>query len=90
MRRRVVITGLGVITSLSETVDGLWDSVCAGESGIGPVKRWDPGALGFPVRFGGECTHFDITKYGLDVREAKRLDRFGMFGIAAAKSRRGR
>jgi 3-oxoacyl-[acyl-carrier-protein] synthase II len=86
MRRRVVITGLGVVTSLSETVDGLWEGLCAGKSGIGPIKRWDPAALGFPVRFGGECTNFDITNYGLDVREAKRLDRFGMFGIAAAKS----
>ncbi|HEY1684403.1 MAG TPA: beta-ketoacyl-ACP synthase II [Tepidisphaeraceae bacterium] len=86
MRRRVVITGLGVVTSLSETVDGLWEGLCAGKSGIGPIKRWNPKEMGFPVWIGGECTHFDITKYGLDVREAKRLDRFGMFGIAASKS----
>src|SRR2546421_603726 len=82
MKRRVVITGLGVITSLGETVDGLWENVCAGKSGIGPITRWD--ASTFPVRFGGECTSFDVTRYGLDKREAKRLDRFGQFGLAAS------
>ncbi len=81
-KRRVVITGLGVITSLGELADDLWENVCAGKSGIGPITRWDASA--YPVRFGGECAKFDITKYGIDVREAKRLDRFGQFGIAAA------
>src|SRR4051812_17704288 len=84
MRRRVVITGLGVVTSLGETVDEYWDALCAGKSGIGPIKRWDPSK--YPVRFGGECTHFDVTKYGIDVREAKRLDRFAQFGLAASVS----
>jgi 3-oxoacyl-[acyl-carrier-protein] synthase II len=82
MRRRVVITGLGVITSLGETVDEYWEALCAGKSGIKTISRWDPSA--FPVRFGGECTNFDVTKYGVDVREAKRLDRFGQFGLAAS------
>jgi 3-oxoacyl-[acyl-carrier-protein] synthase II len=82
MKRRVVITGLGVITSLGETVDELWENLCAGKSGIGPVTRWDFSK--FPVRFGGECAKFDVTKYGVDVREAKRLDRFGQFGLAAS------
>jgi 3-oxoacyl-[acyl-carrier-protein] synthase II len=82
MKRRVVITGLGLITSLGEVVDEVWDKVCAGASGIGPITRWDPGD--FPVRFGGECTGFDVARYGVDVREAKRLDRFGQFGIGAS------
>ena len=82
MKRRVVITGLGVVTSLGEKVDELWENLCAGKSGIGPVTRFDFSK--FPVRFGGECTNFDITKYGIDSREAKRLDRFGQFGIAAS------
>src|SRR2546422_1053654 len=86
MSRRVVITGLGVVTSLGETVDEMWEAVCAGKSGIATIKRWDPAALKFPVHFGGECTHFDVTKYGIDVREAKRLDRFGQFGLAASVS----
>jgi 3-oxoacyl-[acyl-carrier-protein] synthase II len=82
MKRRVVITGLGWITSLGENVDQVWDDLCAGKSGIGPITRWDNSK--YPVRFGGECTKFDVTKYGVDTREAKRLDRFGQFGIAAS------
>src|SRR5216110_921608 len=81
-RRRVVITGLGVVTSLGESVDELWENLCAGKSGIKTVTRWD--ASKYPVRFGGECTQFDVTKYGIDAREARRLDRFGQFGIAAS------
>jgi 3-oxoacyl-[acyl-carrier-protein] synthase II len=83
-RRRVVITGLGVVTSLGEVVDELWEGVCAGQSGIKTITRWDTSK--YPTKFGGECTNFDITKYGIDVREAKRLDRFGQFGLASAIS----
>ena len=81
-KRRIVITGLGVITSLGETVDGMWDALIAGKSGIKTISRWDASA--FPARFGGECTSFDVSRYGLDRREAKRLDRFGQFGLAAS------
>ncbi len=84
MRRRVVITGLGVVTSLGETVDEYWSGLAAGKSGIGPITRWD--ASKYPARFGGECTNFDVTKYGIDFREAKRLDRFAQFGMAASIS----
>ena len=80
--RRVVITGLGVITSLGEAVDEMWDSLCAGRSGVGLITRWD--CSKYPVRFGGECSGFDITNYGIDKRESKRLDRFGQFGVAAS------
>jgi 3-oxoacyl-[acyl-carrier-protein] synthase II len=83
-KRRIVITGLGVVTSLGETTDELWENLCAGRSGIKLVTRWD--ASKYPVRFGGECTNFDVTRYGIDVREAKRLDRFGQFGVAASIS----
>lgn len=83
-KRRVVITGLGAVTSLGETVDEIWEALCAGKSGIGPITRWD--ASKFPTRIGGECAKFDITKYGVDFREAKRMDRFGQFGLAAAIS----
>src|SRR5689334_10267654 len=83
-RRRVAITGLGVVTSLGETIDELWENLCAGKSGIAPVTRFDFST--FPVRFGGECAKFDVTKYGIEAREAKRLDRFGQFGLAASRS----
>lgn len=83
-KRRVVITGLGVVTSLGEVADQVWEAVCAGKSGIRPITRFDTSK--YPVRFGGECTDFDVTRYGIDAREAKRLDRFGQFGIAASIS----
>jgi 3-oxoacyl-[acyl-carrier-protein] synthase II len=80
--RRIVITGLGVITSLGESVNEMWDALCVGKSGIKNITRWD--ASSYPARFGGECTDFDVARYGLDRREAKRLDRFGQFGLAAS------
>src|SRR5947209_6216723 len=80
--RRVVITGLGVVTSLGETADAMWDNICAARSGIAMIRRWDTTA--YPVKFGGECIHFDVTKYGVDPREAKRMDRFAHFGLAAS------
>jgi 3-oxoacyl-[acyl-carrier-protein] synthase II len=88
-KRRVVITGLGAITSLGNTADGMWDAVCAGRSGIGPIKRWD--CSKYPVRFGGECTDFDLTtfaeaasRYSEDRISPKRLDRFAQFALAAS------
>ncbi len=91
VRRRVVITGLGLITSHGENVDEVWDKVCAGESGIGPITRWDVSS--YPTRFGGECTHFDLLKYadeffrlsgGEERLQPKRLDRFAQFALAAS------
>jgi 3-oxoacyl-[acyl-carrier-protein] synthase II len=83
-RRRVVITGMGIVTSLGETVDEMWESLCAAKSGITTITRWDTSKT--PVKFGGECARFDVTRYGIDAREAKRLDRFGQFGMAASIS----
>src|SRR3954471_8308914 len=81
-KRRVVITGLGWITSLGENVEAVWDKLLLGQSGISTIRRWDTSK--YPVRFGGECFDFDVTKFGVDKREAKRLDRFGQFGLAAS------
>src|SRR5690349_7434315 len=84
MKRRVVITGLGWVTSLGEQIDEVWDALVAGKSGIGPVTRFDLSK--YPARIGGECTKFDVTRYGVDAKDARRLDRFGQFGIAASVS----
>ena len=91
-RRRIVITGMGVVTSLGEKVDEVWDKLCAGKSGIGPVTRFD--LKTYPTRIGGECTHFDLMRYadeysrlsGGERLQPKRLDRFGQFAMAASMS----
>jgi 3-oxoacyl-[acyl-carrier-protein] synthase II len=73
---------MGVITSLGESVKDYFDGLCQGKSGIVAIKRWDTST--FPTRIGGECSDFDVTKHGVDFREAKRLDRFAQFALAAS------
>ena len=80
-KRRVVITGLGCITALAESVDGLFAALCGGKSGISAIESFD--TTGYPVRFGGEIKNFDPIKY-IDQRESKRMDRFTQFALAAA------
>ncbi|MFP6650229.1 MAG: beta-ketoacyl synthase N-terminal-like domain-containing protein, partial [Pirellulaceae bacterium] len=80
MKRRVVVTGLGVITSLSQQVDALWDLVLAGESGIHLLESVDRSQ--FKVQFGGDVYDWDPSRY-LSEKEAKRVDRFSQFAIAA-------
>ncbi len=81
-KRRVVITGLGCITALGESADGVFSALCEGKSGISLLESFD--ASMYPVRFGGEVKDFDVTKY-IDYRDSKRMDRFTQFGVAAAK-----
>ncbi|MCK4752424.1 MAG: beta-ketoacyl-ACP synthase II [Planctomycetes bacterium] len=81
-KRRVVITGLGCITALSESVDELFNALCEGKSGISPVESFD--ITDFPVRFAGEVKNFEPTKH-IDHRTSKRMDRFTQFAVAAAK-----
>ena len=80
-RRRVVITGLGCVTALAESADGLFRALCAGKSGVSTIESFDTSA--FAVKFGGEIKSFDVTNY-IDQRESKRMDRFAQFAIAAA------
>ncbi len=80
-RRRVVITGLGCVTALSESVDELFTALCEGKSGVSVIESFDASA--FPVHFAGEIKQFDVTKY-IDRREAKRMDRFSEFAVAGA------
>jgi len=79
--RRVVITGMGLISSLGESVDPFWDRLINGESGIGPITSFD--SSDFAVHFGGECPDFRPEDY-IDRREIKRLDRFAQLAIGAA------
>lgn len=79
--RRVVVTGLGVISPVGNTVEQAWENVCAGRTGIRSIERFD--ASGYPVRFGGEIRGFDVSRY-LAVKEARKMDPFIHYGIAAA------
>ena len=81
-RRKVVVTGLGVVTALGQTVGELWASLLAGRSGISRVTSFD--ATDFPSRIGGEIRDFDATKF-MDPKEARRNDRYTQLALAAAK-----
>ncbi|MHC4148691.1 MAG: beta-ketoacyl-ACP synthase II [Planctomycetota bacterium] len=81
-RRRVVITGLGCVTALGESVDELFAALCEGKSGISNIESFDVNE--YPVKFGGEIKGFEVTKY-VEQRESKRMDRFTQFAMAAAK-----
>ncbi|MGH8764152.1 MAG: beta-ketoacyl-ACP synthase II [Burkholderiales bacterium] len=79
-RRRVVVTGLGIISPVGNTVPDAWDNVLAGKSGIGRVTHFDPSRI--TSRIAGEVKAFDVAKY-LSPKEARRMDRFIHFGMAA-------
>ncbi len=79
-KRRIVVTGLGVVSPVGSTVQSAWDTVLRGESGIGPVTRFDVSA--FPVRIGGHVRDFDVSQY-IAPKEARRMDEFMHYGVAA-------
>ena len=79
-RRRVVITGLGLISPVGNTVEEGWQNILAGRSGIGLVTKFDTST--FPVRIAGEVRNFDITSY-ISAKDARRMDTFIHFGLAA-------
>jgi 3-oxoacyl-[acyl-carrier-protein] synthase II len=74
------VTGLGVLSPLGGTVSDTWAAVLRGESGIGPITRFD--VSNFPVRFGGAVRDFNVEQY-MSVKEARRMDEFMHYGIAA-------
>jgi len=80
--RRVVITGVGALAPNGNNAREMWDALCNGRSGIGPITSFDASA--FPTRFGGEVKGFDPAKY-VSPKEARRMDRFVQFAVAAAK-----
>jgi 3-oxoacyl-[acyl-carrier-protein] synthase II len=80
-RRRVVVTGLGVISPVGNDVPTAWGNLVAGKSGIGPITRFD--AQDFRVRIAGEVRGFDVESY-MPAKEARRMDTFIHYGIAAS------
>jgi 3-oxoacyl-[acyl-carrier-protein] synthase II len=81
-KRRVVITGLGAVTPVGLSVKESWENILAGKSGIAPITLFDVSE--FPVRFGGSIKGFDITTI-IARKEAKKMDTFIHYGLAAGK-----
>ena len=81
MKRRVVITGIGAVTPLGNTVDETWSAIKEGKSGIGPLTRVD--AELFPAKVAAEVKDFDIEQY-IDRKEARKMDRFTHYALASA------
>ena len=79
-KRRVVVTGLGMVSPLGNTVDSTWEKILAGNSGIAPITHFD--TTDFPVRFGGSIRDFDITEY-ISKKDARKMDPFIHYGMAA-------
>ncbi len=79
---RVVVTGLGVISSLGSDANTFFDNLLAGRSGISRVTRFD--ATEYPCQIGSEVADFDATQY-MDPKEARRSDRYTQFAVAAAQ-----
>lgn len=80
-KRRVVVTGLGVISPVGNSVEVAWDNMLAGKSGIAPITNFD--ISDFSVRFGGEVRDFDVSDY-IPTKDARRMGTFIHYGIAAA------
>ncbi len=81
MKRRVVVTGVGVVSPLGLTAEETWHRSLKGESGIGPITLFD--ASSYPARIAGEAKGFDPLNY-MDKKDARKMDRFIQFACAAA------
>ena len=80
-KRRVVVTGLGIVSPVGSQVAEAWDNVVNGRSFIGPITRFD--VSNYPTRFAGDVRGFDVNTY-LPPKEARRMDPFVQYGFAAA------
>lgn len=76
--RRVVVTGMGMISPLGDSMATSWEGILAGKSGIRPISAFD--ATGYPVRFGGSVPEFDLNEY-IPPKDARRMDGFIQFGM---------
>ena len=80
MARRVVVTGIGLVTPIAVGTEETWQGLLAGKSGIGPITHFDHST--FATHFAGEVKNFDVTRW-MTSREAKTIDLFIQFGVAA-------
>ena len=79
--RRVVVTGLGIVSPLGNDLASSWDGIVNGRSGIGPITHFD--ATAFPTRIAGEVRDFDVTRW-VHPKDAKKMDAFIHYGVAAS------
>ena len=79
-KRRVVVTGLGIVSPVGNDVGTAWASILAGRSGIAPVTRFD--TANFPTHFGGEIRQLDLGPY-MSTKDARRMDAFMQYGVVA-------
>ena len=79
-KRRVVVTGLGIVSPVGSTIESAWQSILRGDSGIGPITRFDASA--YATRIGGAVRGFSISDY-ISPKEARRMDEFIHYGVAA-------
>ncbi len=79
-KRRVVVTGMGMLTPLGVDLESSWQGLTAGKSGVAPIQSFD--TTDYSVRFGGHVPEFDISEY-LPPKEARRMDGFMQFGLVA-------
>jgi 3-oxoacyl-[acyl-carrier-protein] synthase II len=79
-KRRVAITGLGIVSPVGNDIATAWDCVISGRSGIGKVERFD--TTNFPVHFGGEIRNLDLGPY-MTAKDARRMDAFMQYGVVA-------
>lgn len=82
MKRRVVVTGLGAVTPIGNTVDEFWEGIREGKVGIGPITKFD--ASGYDVKIAAEVKGF-AAKERLDFKSAKRMELFSQYAVAASK-----
>jgi len=80
-KRRIVVTGLGIVSPVGNTVEAAWQNLMAGQSGIGRITRFDP--TPFASQVAGEVKDFDVTQY-ITAKDARRMDVFIHYGLAAA------
>jgi len=80
LKRRVVITGLGIVSPVGNDIQTAWQNIVGGQSGIGQITRFDP--TDFNCHIAGEVKDFDVTQY-LSAKEARQMDTFIHYGIAA-------
>ncbi|MBW3566911.1 MAG: beta-ketoacyl-ACP synthase II, partial [Proteobacteria bacterium] len=80
-KRRVVVTGLGIVSPVGSSIDEAWKNITAGNSGIGPITHFDP--ANFSTKIAGEVRGFNVEDY-LSAKEARRMDPFIHYGLGAS------